>query len=479
MESSTISEAASEPGSGVASSVPGSAVIASGEVLSIRVSPHSYLSAIFIGSFATALLLYLELDTAALSVFVACWAGLPYAALRDRVVFDGKKLTRTGPIIRFWAWLTMSRKRLKITDIEQVETRAIRVLRRGGNIRYRYVTSFRGKGLDVSIASGGEGFRKIVRSILVLLPETALDTRSIELRDHLVDPKEALMRAEFSRIPAADVLETQLKGKYRPGSMAGSRFSDAAETEADDLRSLANQLRLGGYLLQALEAFRRALVLKPKDAKLLFEFARCLYSLARVQRDAQMERRALAASRLSELRGREDAELLTRLGEWYFQIGECKRAAYAFRTVLDKMGSNFRTAVGLAEIALREGKVAHVIHHFSAAASSAETRSLRRWSANEASYFSNLNSDEEYMELEVNRINMLGTIETSRRTALRVAIAGFPLIVAGLTFEDTLVTNVGWAISSIALAIWIGLIVALKMLDRRIPYELMENDDKA
>jgi tetratricopeptide (TPR) repeat protein len=249
------------------------------------------------------------------------------------------------------------------------------------------------------------------------------------------------------------------------------------EEKADDLRSLANELRLSGYLLQALEAFRRALVLRPRDARLLFEFARCLHSFAGAERDQKLERRALAALRLSERRADDDGELLVRLGEWYFQIGEWRRAAAAFQRALDRAGESFRTARGFAEIALREGKIAHVIHHFSTAGRVAETPSLRRWSRGEADYFSHLNSDDEYMELEISRVNMLDTIESSKKTALRIASLGFPAILYGILLEDALIANIGWAVSCIALLTWTGLIMSTRLLGQRIPHEMVEPED--
>ena len=66
------------------------------------------------------------------------------------------------------------------------------------------------------------------------------------------------------------------------------------------------------------------------------------------------------------------------------------------------------------EIALREGKIAHVIHHFGSATHVAETPALRRWSKAEADYFARLNDDEEYMDMEVSRVNMLDTVERAR-----------------------------------------------------------------
>lgn len=446
--------------------------------ISIRVSSHSYFTALLLCSFFSALLFYLHIDIAGVVLFAGSWILIPFFALNDRIVFDGKRLQRTGLVPRIWSWFNASRRRLKITDIEQVETEAIRALKRGGNIFYRYRTVIRGKGLSVTIASGGEDYRRMVRSILPRLSDNVLDNRSIELRDHLADPKETLMRAEFSRIPPADVLESSFTSPVTRGKRpVPTRPAEMIEDEADDLQSLANELRLSGYLAQALEAFRRALVLRPADARLLFEFARCLHSFAGVQRDSKLERRALAALRLSERRAADDGELLVRLGEWYFQIGEWRRAGNVFQNALDRVGENFRTARGLAEIALREGKIAHVIHHFSTATRVAETPSLRRWSKTEAEYFTNLNSDDEYMELEIGRVNMLETVENSKKTAMRISFFAFPLIVIGVLFEDTLVANIGWAVSTVSLLIWAGLIMTARLLGQRIPYELVETDD--
>lgn len=451
--------------------------------VSIRVSPQSYFTALLLGTFFSAFLFYLEMDMAGVILFGTSWILIPFFALNDHISFDGKRLVRTGIVPRIWSWLNTSRRRLKITDIEQVETQAIRTIKRGGNMYYRYRTVIRGKGLSVVIvsgASGGEDYRRIIKSILPRLSENVLDNRSIELRDHLADPKETLMRAEFSHIPAADVLESSFKSVRTRGKrlqQTAGKVEPHEEERIDDLRSLANELRLSGYLLQALEAFRRAMILKPADARLLFEFARCLHSFAGMKRDNKLERRALAALRLSERRAADDGELLVRLGEWYFQIGEWRRAGNVFQDALDRIGENFRTARGLAEIALREGKIAHVIHHFSTANRIAETASLRRWSKGEAEYFSHLNSDDEYMEMEISRVNLLDGVERSKTTTLRITFFTFPLIIVGVLFEDTLVANIGWAISTVSLLVWTGLIMSSHLLGQRIPYDMLEIDE--
>ena len=458
--------------------------VSSEQIVSIRVSPQSYFTALLLGTFFSAFLFYLEMDAAGVTLFGLSWILIPFFALSDHIKFDGKRLTRTGIIPRVWAWLNTARRSLRITDIEQVETQAIRTIKRGGHIYYRYRTIIRGKGLSVVFASGasggGEDYRRIIKCILPRLSDNVLDNRSIELRDHLADPKETLMRAEFSRIPAADVLESSFKrtGKRNKQVQHGFESLELFEDEkADDLTSLGNELRLSGYLVQALEAFRRALVLKPRDARLIFDFARCLHSFAGMTRDQKLERRALAALRLSERRAANDGELLVRLGEWYFQIGEWRRAGNVFQNAIERIGENFRTARGLAEIALRDGKIAHVIHHFSTANRIAETPSLRRWSKAETEYFSNLNSDDEYMGMEISRVNLLEGVERSKKTALRIAFFGFPAIITGVMLEDDLIANVGWAISTVSLLIWTGLIVSTGLLAQRIPYDMMEPDE--
>lgn len=286
------------------------------------------------------------------------------------------------------------------------------------------------------------------------------------------------MKAEFAQIPSAEVLEDSIN------SLQKTARSNAAVTEtgieqiekANYLRQLGNELRLSGYLLQALETFRRALVLNPRNAWLIFDFARCLYSFAGSERNPKMEKKAIAALRLAEKRAGNDSELLARLGEIYFQYGDWTRAQKAFQKAMDKAGQSFRSVRGLAEIALRDGKIAHVIHHFSTANRLAETPALRRWTQNESEYFLRLNDDEDYMDLEISRVNLLDTLERSKRTTLKIAFFGFPLIIFGLTVFDDLVANIGWAVTSVSLLIWVGLILSRNLLSSRIPLDFDEED---
>jgi tetratricopeptide (TPR) repeat protein len=445
--------------------------------VAIRVSPNSYFAALCLAAFFSGFFLYLEIDWAAALLFGASWIFLPFFLWSDKIVFDGKRLTRSGILPRIWFRLNNSRKRLKISDVEQVETQALRALKRGGNVFYRYRTSVRGKGVEFAFASGGEDYRRLIHGLFAVLPESVLDNRSIELRDYLKEPKETLMKAEFAQIPSVEVLEDSFRELQKPARNKSATHQTGEEIEkADYLRQLGNELRLSGYLLQALETFRRALVITPQNAWLLFDFARCLYSFAGSERNPRIEKKALAALRLAEKRAGSDGELLARLGEIYFQYGDWTRAQRAFQKALDKAGQSFRSVRGLAEIALRDGKIAHVIHHFSTANRLAETPALRRWTQNESEYFTRLNDDEDYMDLEISRVNLLDTLERSKRTTLKIALFGFPLIIFGLTVFDDLVANIGWAVSSVALLIWVGLILSRNLLSSRIPLDFEEED---
>lgn len=408
-----------------------------------------------------------------------CAVILPALALTDRIAFDGKRLRRTGILPRAWAWLNGDHYRLKLSDIEQIETQALRALKRGGNVFYRYRTAISGKDLKFVFASGGEEYRRMIHQIFPRVSENVLDNRSLELRDYLSEPREVLMKAQFERIPSAEVLEDSVNSFQKPGKTRRKNGEPgAAELEkADYLRRLGNELRLAGHLLQALEAFRRALLIHPNDAWLLFETARCLNSFAGSEHDRKLYRKSLAMLRLAEKRARNDKELLARLGESYFQFGDWERARSVFQKSIDRVEENFRSLRGMAEIALREGKIAHVIHNFLAANRLAETPALRRWTQTEADYFSHLNDDEEYMEMEISRINLLETLERSKRTSLKIAFLGFPAILVGITLGEDLVSNIGWAVSSVSLMIWAGLLMSLNLFADRIPYEMIEEEE--
>lgn len=446
---------------------------------SIRVSPNSYFLALFLATFFGAFLIYLEYDASAILVLSVFWLLVPFLFWNDRIIFDGKRISRTGILPNIWASLNNSRTRLKISDIEQVETEALRALKRGGNVFYRYRTTLRGKNLQFAFASGGEDYRRMIRELFAHISDNIMDNRSIELRDYLREPKETLMKAEFAHIPSVEVLEgyfNEFKSLHKKSApeIARRDFDEEALEKAVYLHRLANELRLSGYLLQSLEAFRRALLVTPTNARLLFDFARCLHSFAGSERSDKLQRKAVAALRLAERSAKSDGELLARMGESYFQFGDFERAKSVFQKSIERVEESFRSVRGLAEIALREGKIAHVIHNYSTANRLAETPALRRWTQNEAEYFSHLNDDDDYMDMEISRVNLLESLETYRKIAFRAAFFALPIIVFGVITEDYLIANFGWAISLIAFLVWVIMLVIQKTLSARIPFELMK-----
>ena len=442
----------------------------------VRVSPANYLVALLFTTFLSAFLIYLELDIWAVGLLLFAWLLLPTVAYTDRIVFDGRRIRRTGILPRLWARLTSTRDRIKISDIETIHTHITRTLKRGPNLIYTYRTAIYGKGKSFVVHSNRRAYGTFIEAVLPMLKEDLLDRRSIELRDHFSERAKVRELARAAKIPPAEILEDSLGG--RNASTLAYSGNTAAETgdeeHAAHLHELGNQLRISGLLPQAVEAFRRAARLMPRDVRLLMDFALCLNSYATTRRDGRVERRARALMRLAERRAGDDAHLLSQIGENYFQFGDWRRAAAVFRRAADRTGEHFRTLVGLAEISLHEGKIAHVIHNFTAASESAGTPALRRWSRQELEYFSRLNDDEEYMELEISRLNLLDSLDSIKRTSLRIAIIGFPAIVTGLLVQDYLIANIGWAVSLISFTTWAGMILGINMLSARIPYDMIE-----
>ena len=443
----------------------------------VRVSPNNYFISLLLTTFFSGLLFYIGYNPAGIILFVSAWILIPLFIFTDRISFDGKRLIRIGLVPRFWSWLNGSENTLELDEIEQVETQSIRAVKRGGKVFYRHKTKLQGKDLQFLIASGGENYRLMIKKLLPFLAENLLDNRSIELRDYINVPNDTLMKAEFARIPSTDVLETSVN-EFQLADRKLRLKRKKRKTESKDLdkanylRTLGNELRLTGNLLQALEAFRRALAITPKNSWLIYEFARCLHSFASAEKNPKLERKALAALRLAEQRAdANDDELFSRLGESYFQYGDWKRAKRVFKKAINSAGESFRSFRGLAEISLREGKIAHVIHHFATANRMAETPALRNWTQTETDYFSKLIENDDYMEMELSRVNLLENLERGKRTSLRIAMIALPLILFGFILNANVIINIGWAVSSVCFLIWVGIIMSRNLLSSRIPLD--------
>jgi hypothetical protein len=68
------------------------------------------------------------------------------------------------------------------------------------------------------------------------------------------------------------------------------------------------------------------------------------------------------------------------------------------------------------------------------------------------------------MEMEVSRVNLLDSLERGKRTSLKIALVGLPWIVIGILLSADLVVNLGWAVSCVALLIWVGMIMSKNLV---------------
>ena len=260
-------------------------------IASVRNSPGPYIAFASVITFVAALALRAHQDAVALILIGAAWLIVPVIALSDRIAFDGASLRRQGPLASL-LHVFGYRKQLAIDDFETVETQAVRTLRRGGRVRYRYRTQITGKGKEFVIVSGGRDYRKLVRELFPLIHECKLDNRSRDLRDYLNDPRFLNRKTQLSQLAPSDLLDVT-----RPDFKLGRKLThnpavpETAPTPEELerallLRRLGNELRVSGRLREAGEAFRRALNVRPHGAWLIYDFARLLRSQASAQADA-------------------------------------------------------------------------------------------------------------------------------------------------------------------------------------------------
>ena len=444
-------------------------------IASVRVSPGPYFTVAAVLTFFAALLLRMHYDGWALLLVASAWIVLPLLALTDRIVFDGLSLRRHGSLPSLLHLLFGYRKQLWIDDFETVETHAVRTLRRGGRVRYRYRTQITGKGREFVIVSGGREYRKLVRELFPLIHENKLDNRSRDLRDYLHEPSFLNRKAELSQLASSDVLDVATSDYGLGGKPHHRRTIDQAEATPEEierarlLRRLGNELRVSGRLREAGEAFRRALNVRPHGAWLIYDFARLLRSQASAQSDARLLSRARAALRLASIRARNDLVLLPLIGESLLECGDARQARQALQKVVEIDSGNFKARVGLADIALREGKLAHVIHHYQEAARVSSEQALARYARSEGEYYTHLNNDDDYLVTELRRISWLQNITRIRRLALRVTNTSVLLaLIAGLV--DPLAGSFAWSLASSALGVWLMSLLGTRLLYTRSKY---------
>jgi len=440
----------------------------------IRISPSGYFAVAALLTFSALLCLRTHRDFTALVLIAGTWTIIPLLVLTNRLSFDGHTISRTGLAALLMRLVRGRMQNIAVDDVERVEVATLRTLRRGGKVRYRYRVEIAGKGLAFVLASGGREFRRMVSVLLPRIGDYKLDARARELRDHLIDVK--IVRDEAARlgIASASVLEetTDAKraDKYRAAISAKQADSDQRPQQEPEraslLRKSANDLRIAGYLQQSGEAFRRALLINPQSPWLIYEYARLLKSQASAFSDARLLGRACAALRLAAMRGPKDASLLERIGESFLEYGDPVRAAKLFRRALEVDENAYRAHLGLAEVGLTDGKLAHVIHQYNDAVRIAPDKATAGLARREADYYSRLNNDEDYLAAELRRMNWLEGAHRVQHLAGRVSFAAMLIALAGSSV-DQVVAGLGWALASSSLIAWSVSLITRKLLATR------------
>src|SRR5262249_19418742 len=175
---------------------------------------------------------------------------------------------------------------------------------------------------------------------------------------------------------------------------------------------------------------------------------------------------ACAAVKLASLRGAHDARLLERVGESFLEYCDPPRAAKTFRRALEVDENSYRAQLGLAEVALGEGKLAHVIHHYNDAVRCAPDKAAARLTRREADYYTRLNSVEDYLAAELRRMNWLEGAGRIQRLTARLSFAALLMALIGSSI-DQVVAGLGWALASSSIIAWSGSLITRKFLASR------------
>ena len=158
--------------------------------------------------------------------------------------------------------------------------------------------------------------------------------------------------------------------------------------------------------------------------------------------------------------------LLPLIGESLLECGDAKQARRALQKAADLDAGNFKARMGLADIALRDGKLAHVIHHYREAARVACEQSLSRYAGREADYYLRLNDDEDYLAGELRRINWLQNVTRLRHLAARAANGGIVMAVVG-GYLNPVAGSLGWSLASSSLIAWVLTLFGTRLLFNR------------
>ncbi len=358
-------------------------------------------------------------------------------AALDRIEFDGRWIRHRGPLA-FLLRAIGFRRQLSIDEIERITTESTSIGLRSGNARLSYRTRVSGRGVEIVLRSHRRTYLSFIRALFRAAGPHKLDPRSFELYEYF-EADHAIRDTPVLR-------------------------SEIAVMPVPILRRVANALRLAGRLAQASSYFRIAYEKEPRNAELLYEMSRFFRSSAQMD-DARLLQRSDACLRLASRLAGERADLLERIGEAFYERLDYKRATECFRRALALDPHRFRANIGLAEIALKDGKLAHVAHFYNAASANSDA-TLARMAGREARYYERLASDEDFLERELGRIHLSSQIHWARRAVwLTFFMAWAAAITAGRFYPQ--IERFCWALMAMAAIVWAGTTFLLRFFRRR------------
>jgi tetratricopeptide (TPR) repeat protein len=361
------------------------------------------------------------------------------AAALDRIEFDGQRIIHRGPLAFLLARLFRVRRELSVSEIETVTTEATTFNVAVGDSRMSYRTRISGPGVEILVRSHRASYVPFVKQLFRAAGPHKLDPRSFELFEYLESQ---------ATIKGSPVLKDEIKAMPVPR-----------------VRRIANALKLAGRLSQASSYFRVAYEKEPRNPELLYEMSRFFRSSAHTE-DLKLMQRSDACLRLAARLAGSQAGLLERIGEAFFERLDYKRATDCFRRALDLDPARFRANIGLAEIALRDGKLAHVAHFYHAAAAS-DDAAIARLARREAEYYERLMGDDDFLEAELRRIRVSNQLRWARRLAALVFfLAWLAAGIAGRFY--TFVEAFGWAMMATSGLLWCAVSISLRWFRRRL-----------
>jgi tetratricopeptide (TPR) repeat protein len=372
-----------------------------------------------------------------------CWlviAPVVVFGLLDRIVFDGSVLRRRGPVAALLGLVTGKRQVLSIGDIETITTDITSLSVGGGDSRLRYHTVIGGRGIEILIRSNRANYGVLIKALFRAVGPNKLDSRSYELFEYFD------REAAHKNVP---VLRNEIAAMPVP-----------------ILRRVANALRLEGRLSQASSYFRTAYEKEPRNPELLYEMSRFFHSSAR-STDGRLIQRSDACLRLAARLAGSEPGLLERIGEAFFERLDYKRAADCFQRATALDPSRFRANVGLAEIALRDGKLAHVAHFYNAAAGSSDV-ALSRLAQREAKYYHRLMTDDDFLASELRRLRVSNQIGWARRLAAITFLGGLMVAVTSMVVGfAAVIEDLAWSVMGASGIVWVASSVSLYLFRRR------------